>query len=163
MSGLTAIGELLGGIADIWLNIADIKHYRKISKKEKQDGIKRPFQKYFLQPSIKTLVLLMLLTGIFLFLFGRYQSKILYPKQTQEEMSQMQKRLKSWKENTGKYPENLDELIGNNPLRQNWKTDAWNNPYQYRLIQNGEAYLIVSAGQDKLFKTDDDIRIHNTK
>ena len=65
---------------------------------------------------------------------------------------------KNWKENLGKYPTELNELIGNSPLRQDWKKDAWNREYEFTIIENGKRFLITSAGSDGKFGTEDDIK-----
>lgn len=42
---------ILSTLAEFGLIREDFKHHRKITKKEKEDEIKKPFQRYFLQPS----------------------------------------------------------------------------------------------------------------
>ena len=51
---------------------------------------------------------------------------------------------------------NLNELIGNSPLRQDWKKDAWNREYKFTIIDNGNGFL-TSAGSDGKFGTENDI------
>ena len=70
----------------------------------------------------------------------------------------MSDRMENWKNNLGKYPTELNELIGNSPLRQNWKKDAWNREYEFKIIENGNGFLIISAGSDGKFGTEDDIK-----
>ena len=70
----------------------------------------------------------------------------------------MSDRMENWNENSGKYPTELNELIWNSPLRQNWKKDAWNREYEFTITENGEGFLITSAGFDGQFGTEDDIK-----
>jgi general secretion pathway protein G len=39
---------ILSNLAEFGLIREDFKHQKRISKKEKEDGIKRPIQKYFM-------------------------------------------------------------------------------------------------------------------
>ena len=91
-------------------------------------------------------------------LFFTYQRKSVFPEKTKQEISEMSNRMDNWKENLGKYPTELNELIGNSPLRQEWKKDAWNREYEFKIIENGNGYLITSAGSDGKFGTEDDIK-----
>ena len=136
----------------------DYKHQRKISKREKADGKKRSFQKYFLQPSSIMIMSALIIGTISAFLFFRYQRTTIFPKKTAKEIADISARLENWKENLGNYPTDLNELIGNSPIRQEWKTDSWNRPYQYTVNKNGVGFLIVSAGLDGKFRTEDDIK-----
>ncbi len=43
-------------------------------------------------------------------------------------------------------------------MRQEWKMDSWNRPYEYSVSENGIVFLIVSAGADGKFETKDDIK-----
>ena len=152
------IEAILAMLAEFRLFHEDDKHQKRVSKKEKKDGIKRPIQKFFLQPS------LLLFTGIFVIgsisaiLFFTYQRKSVFPEKTKKEISEMSDRMENWKENLGKYPTGLNELIGNSPLRQDWAKDAWNREYEFKITENGKGFLITSAGSDGKFNTDDDIK-----
>lgn len=149
---------ILSTLAEFGLIREDFKHHRKITKKEKEDGIKRPFQRYFLQPSSIMVISVLIITSISAFLFFSYQRKSIFPKKTEREISEMSDRMKNWKENLGKYPAELNELIGNSPLRQDWKKDAWNREYKLTISENGKEFLITSAGSDGKFGTEDDIK-----
>jgi hypothetical protein len=130
-------------LAEFGLIRGDYKHRKRVSKKEKEDGIKRPIQKYFFQPSSIILISVLIIGSISAFLFFTYQRTSVFHDKTKKEISEMSDRMGNWNENLGKYPTELDELIGNNPMRQSWKKDAWNR---------------VSAGLDGEFGTKDDIK-----
>jgi len=115
---------LLSTLAEFGLIREDFKHHRKISKMEKADGKKRPFQRYFLQPSSIMVISVLVIGSLSAILFFTYQSKSVFPEKTKQEISEMSDRMDNWKENLGKYPTELNELIGNSPLRQDWKKDA---------------------------------------
>lgn len=136
----------------------DYKHHKKISKKEKIDGKKRPFQRYFLQPSSITAISVLIIGTLSAFLFFTYQRNSIFPKKTETEIAEITERMEMWKERFGKYPKDLNELIGNNPMRQEWRTDSWNRPYQYSVSENEIEFSIVSAGLDGKYETKDDIK-----
>ena len=72
-------------------------------------------------------------------------------------ISEIKNWLEKWYEKYERYPSDLNEIIGNNPLRQNWNKDAWGGEYNYAVINNGTAFILVSSGKDGRFGTEDDI------
>jgi hypothetical protein len=149
---------ILSALAEFGLIREDYKHQKRITKKEKKDGIKRPIQKYFMQPSALIFIFVLVIVSISAILFFSYQRKSIFPEKTKKEISEMSDRMEHWNENSGKYPTELNELIGNSPLRQNWKKDAWNREYEFTITENGKGFLITSAGSDGQFGTEDDIK-----
>ena len=149
---------ILSTLAEFGLIREDFKHHREISKMEKADGKKRTFQRYFLQPSSIMVISVLVVGSLSAILFFTYQRNSMFPEKTKQEISEMSKRMDNWKENLGKYPTELNELIGNSPLRQEWKKDAWNRKYEFKIIENGNGFLITSAGSDGKFGTEDDIK-----
>ena len=149
---------ILSTLAEFGLIREDYKHRKRISKKEKEDGTKRPIGKYLLPPSSIILVTVLVVGSISAFLLFRYQRTSIFPERTKKEIAEMTERMEKWNEKFGKYPTDLNEFIGNNPMRNEWKKDSWNRPYQYSVTENGKGFLIVSAGSDGKFKTKDDIK-----
>ena len=149
---------ILSTLAELGLIREDYKHQKRITKKEKEDGIKRPIQKYFMQPSALMFLSVIVIGSISAILFFTYQRKSIFPEKTKKEILEMSDRMENWKENLGKYPTELNELIGNSPLRQDWKKDAWNREYEFTITENGKGFLITSAGSDGKFGTKDDIK-----
>lgn len=152
------IGPILELLAELGLIREDIKHQKRTSKKEKEDGIKRPFQKYLLQPSAIMLIAVLAIGSLSAILFFTYQRTSVFPEKTEKEISEISERMENWNEKFGKYPTDLNELIGSSPLRQDWKKDAWNREYKFTITENGKGFLITSAGSDGKFKTEDDIK-----
>ncbi|WP_282031906.1 type II secretion system protein GspG [Winogradskyella eximia] len=148
---------ILSTLAEFGLIREDYKHQKEIRKKEKEDGIKRPIQKYFLQPSVLILIAVVVIGSLSAILFFTYQKTSVFPEKTKKEISEMKDRMENWNKNLGQYPTELNELIGNNPLRQDWKKDAWNREYKFMITKNGKGFLITSAGSDGKFGTKDDI------
>ena len=149
---------ILSFLAEIGIIREDYKHRKKISKKEKEDGMKRPIEKYFLQPSSLTVIGVFILGNVFFFLFFKYQKTTIYPENTKKELIEISNIIKQWNEKFGNYPTNLNELIGINPMRQDWKHDSWNRLYKYKIIKNGSNFSLISSGLDGKFGTDDDIK-----
>lgn len=149
---------ILKTLAEFGLIREDYKHQKRISKKEKEDGIKRPIQKYFLQPSAIILITVLVIGSLSAFLFFSYQKTFIFPEKTKKEISEITDRMEQWNEKFGQYPTELNELIGNSPIRQSWINDEWNRPYKYSIMDNGNGFLITSAGSDGQFETEDDIK-----
>lgn len=149
---------ILSTLAEFGLIREDFKHHRKISKMEKADGKKRHFQRYFLQPSSIMTITVLVIGFLSAILFFTYQRKSVFPKKTKKEISEMSDRMENWNKNLGKYPTDLNQLIGNSPLQQHWKKDAWNRAYKFEITDNGNGFLITSAGFDGKFRTEDDIK-----
>ncbi|MHA7943908.1 type II secretion system protein GspG [Formosa sp. 3Alg 14/1] len=111
-----------------------------------------------MQPSALILIAVLVIGSLSAILFFTYQSTSVFPEKTKKEISAMSERMKNWNENLGQYPADLNELIGHSPLRQDWKKDAWNREYEFKITENGKGFLITSAGLDGKFQTEDDIQ-----
>ena len=149
---------LLELFAEFALFIEDFKHRKKITKKEKYDGVKRPFQKYFLQPSAIVFLIILMILGLSSFIFFTYHRESIFPEKTKLELSEMSDWIEKCYKKQGRYPKGLKEVIGNNPIRRHWNTDAWNHRYKYSVINNGKEFLLISSGPDGQFETEDDIK-----
>lgn len=147
---------ILSILMELGLIREDYKHQKRIKKKEKKDGIKRPVQKYLLQPSTLVYIAALVIVSLCAFLFFTHQRTSVFLKETEKEISEMSDRMESWNERFGQYPMDLNELIGNSPIQQKWKKDAWNQAYKYTLSEKG--FSIISAGFDGKFETEDDIK-----
>jgi len=152
------IDFILELLIDFGLLRSDIRHQKQISKKEREDGVKRPLHRFFLQPSSIVVILVFIIGSLAAFLFFNYQKTSIFPKKTKNEILEISDRIKKWNEKFGQYPKELNELIGKNPIRQDWIKDAWKKPYKYTVIKNGTGFLITSAGSDGQFGTQDDIK-----
>lgn len=148
---------ILSTLAEFGLIREDYKHRKRISKKEKEDGTKRPIQKYFLQPSALIFISVLVIGSLIFILFFTYRRTSVFPERTVKEISEMSDRMENWNQKFGRYPSNLNELIGNSPVRQSWKKDAWNREYEFTISENGKTFLITSAGSDGEFNTENDI------
>ena len=149
--------DLVSILVDFALLRKDYKHRKNIEKLEKEDGVNRPFQKYMMQPSVVIYSIVLFLALVLMILFITYQRTITYPKNTQQEITVIAGRVENWYEINGSYPNSLEDLIGSNPQRKEWKTDAWKREYQFTLSDDGKGFFISSAGSDGVHGTKDDI------
>ncbi len=151
------IETILSTLAEFGLIGEDYKHRKRIIKKEQEDGTKRPFQKYVMQPSVLGFIAIFIIVCSTAILFFTYQRTSIYPEKTKTEIAEMSERVENWNDKLGTYPTDMNELIGNSPIRQEWKNDAWDRAYTYTIMENGNGFLITSAGPDGQFGTEDDI------
>ncbi|WP_405369437.1 hypothetical protein [Nonlabens sp. Asnod2-A12] len=149
--------DLVSILVDFALLRKDYKHRKNIEKLEKEDGVKRPFQKYMIQPSVVIYSIVLFLALVLMILFITYKRTISYPKDTQREITVIANRVENWYDINGRYPVDLEELIGSNPVRKEWKTDAWRRECQFTLSDDGKGFVISSAGADGKHGTSDDI------
>jgi len=70
-----------------------------------------------------------------------------------EEISQALERYYSINKH---YPENLAEIIRDNPVRRKWEEDVFGNAYLYATNELRVAYSLRSLGKDGINGTDDD-------
>ena len=152
------IESIVATLAEFGLIRDDYKHRKRINKLTIEDGKTRPVRKYLLQPSILLIIGVSALVIAILFLFFNPITASIYHERTQKELAEMNERMEHWNEKLGRYPADLNELIGNDPIKQDWAKDAWQQPYKFELFENGKGFLITSAGRDGQFGTLDDIK-----
>lgn len=147
-------------LIDVGLIRSDYKHHRSVERKEKEDGKKRTFQKYFLKPSVIVILSTFLIGITLISLYNLYQTIYILPKKTQREISEIADSIENWKEKYGSFPKDFETLISNHPMRQDWYNDAWDRPYIYEIDMNSESFKIKSSGRDGIFNTEDDITLY---
>lgn len=76
---------------------------------------------------------------------------------TRHEGAEISAALVAYQGELGRFPENLNDVIGTRPLRAAWRTDGWGRPYRYHLVEGGTSFRLVSAGRDGEFGTADDL------
>jgi hypothetical protein len=89
-----------------------------------------------------------------------YSDKYIKPKQTIAEGNRIMNALNQYKKNKGIYPDNIQAVIGDRPVRKGWTRDAWEQNYIYELVNEGKKFRLISMGKDKRLGTDDDIVIY---
>lgn len=146
---------ILEFLALLGIDFVDYKHRKSVEKKEKKDGVKRPFEKLFMQPSVKSTILLLILLWVGSLFFSNYRDFISYPNKTKNEIVEIREWIEKWNIEYNMYPKDLKEAVGNDPMKQSWLKDAWGREYKYYVGKG--VFQILSAGKDGEFETDDDI------
>ena len=130
----------------------------KLSTLLAQDGT--PIDTNGGNPLVKKAFLLTAIMGIciFLLLIGGFVITRGYMKEksTEAEIKLIAASISNYKGNIGSYPEDLGNVISNSPLKKDWYTDSWGNPYKYSKTATG--YELISAGRDGSFDTMDDLK-----
>ena len=122
-------------------------------KRRKKNGKTLAWYWGFVSPTLIILAPLALIVGL---LVGSGIADRILPlneNRTISEMEEIRNALFKYKDEKSVLPSSLDVLIGNYPLRQEWKKDKWGNDYLY------ERDKLISAGKDKTLGTGDDIII----
>ena len=146
-------------IADLLLLFQDIKFWfkkRKRRKFEKEHGLPKKFMLY---PSQKIMLivfpisLILFISGVLLFTDSNQDS-------TRSKIVELAKILEKEKQDIGRYPEQIGDVVRNNPLRQNVIFDSWKQEFHYEPLNNGTEFKLQSLGSDGELDTSDDIK-HN--
>ncbi|WP_452227597.1 hypothetical protein [Lacinutrix sp. MEBiC02404] len=144
--------------------IGELLFWREDYKFAKRKKARREFEKENNLPKKLMIHPVWKLFGIFIvfvliaklvighFFFSDYGTK-----KTTEKIAEIELILENENSSLGIYPEKLNIIIRNNPLRKNIITDYWNNEFFYEQIENGLGYILISKGKDGILKTEDDI------
>lgn len=79
------------------------------------------------------------------------------PKKNHEVMNDIVRGLEHYHSSYQHYPEDLFELVKDNPIRKKWLTDPWGHPYIYEVDPNKKSYKLISLGKDGKRNTKDDV------
>lgn len=146
-------------IANLLLCFEDVKFWfknRKRRKFEKEHGLPKKFMLY---PSQKIglivfpFSLILLISGVLLFKDSNQDF-------TRSKIVELAKILEKEKQDIGRYPEKIGDVVRNNPLRQNVIFDSWKQEFHYKPLNNGTEFKLQSLGSDGELDTSDDIK-HN--
>ncbi|WP_158844312.1 hypothetical protein [Algibacter sp. L1A34] len=151
---------LAGFIADILLWFQDFKFWlkkRKRRKFEKEHGLPKSVM---MRPSVEIrlkvfvgIIVLFSAGGLLLFSIRGSDDS------TQNQLIEITGILKQEKEDIGCYPEKLNVIIRNNPLRKGLVLDRWKREFHYELLNNSTEFRLQSLGPDGELNTNDDIKL----
>ena len=146
---------------DILLNIFYfLFDYKKLKEKvDKNEKI--GWVDVIISPSIRYAVMIGLVLGFLIGGFNLLTDNYFKERATIKRLSAISAEIQKIRDNTGHYPETIDEVISNNPLRKNWNMDKWDNEIKYRRGLDGNGFVLISNGRDELYETKDDIIIKN--
>ncbi|SNR17753.1 hypothetical protein [Tenacibaculum jejuense] len=77
---------------------------------------------------------------------------------TKNKVVEIKALLEKEKEVFGKYPDELNIIKRNNPLRNYLLADGWGTTFSYKVIE--DTYFLSSAGSDKEINTKDDLNFN---
>ena len=78
---------------------------------------------------------------------------------TANKLHEIANALEHYKEEKNIYPISLNDIIGRNPLKREWKNDSWDNSIVYQSSSN--LFQLISKGKDGILHTEDDIIVKN--
>jgi len=138
-------------IAELLLLFEELKFWRR--KKEEKNQLPK---KAMIHPTVWITLVLIGLVCLFKFLFI-----YLYPNpqknNTINSFKEIKIILEKQKKDLGKYPIELKDVIGINPMRKEIDIDAWGNEFYYQQLDKGLRYELKSKGKDGILNTKDDI------
>ena len=144
---------LLTLLVDFGLISVDYKHKKSIEIEEKEEGKRKPFKKFFGQPTSIVIFISIFLTATISIIYFSYKDRVLNVRDTELEMSQIFTRIQSY-ESKNLQIQSINDLIKSRPLLKTWKTDSWGTAY--RLVKSN-GFSVHSAGRDRKFGTSDDL------
>ncbi|PQJ79682.1 type II secretion system protein GspG [Polaribacter porphyrae] len=149
------MADLIAFILELYL---DIKHWFKVKKRRKFEKENNLPKSIVWHPINKPLLIFFLLFIISLSILSYIKLKDKSIKETNKKLNLIVEILEAEKEQFGKYPNQLKDIIRNNPLRKNITQDYWKNEFIYTLSKDSLNYSIVSLGKDQKMNTSDDIK-----
>jgi len=145
------IGEIL-----FWFEDDKFRKRKKARRKyEKENNLPK---KLMIHPAIRILGLSLAFILVVKIIIGYFYLSDYGIKETSKKIAEIQLILEDEKREIGNYPEKLNIIIRNNPLRKNLITDYWKNEFSYELSPNGLGYSLISKGMDGILNTEDDIK-----
>ena len=74
-------------------------------------------------------------------------------------MNKIKEAIEEWRTVYNSYPTELEEITRGRPLRKEWLTNEWKQPYAYKLSEKQKTFILRSSGPDQIFGNSDDIEI----
>ena len=147
------MSDLLAEILELYL---DFKHWFNVKKRRKFEKENKLPKSIVWHPLTKPLfwffVISIPISFSLFFIFGSNNNEL-----TKQKMKEISIILEKEKKQLGKYPEKLETIVRNNPLRKQIILDYWSSNFIYKLSKDSLNYSIISLGKDKKLNTSDDI------
>jgi hypothetical protein len=147
-------------IVDILEIYSDIKHWFKVRKRRRFEKKNNLPKKRMISPMNKIgIAILIISIPIFFLRFNRIRNKKFAL--NLDKIIEIKLLLEAEKKQFGFYPNQLKNIIRNNPLRKNITLDAWKSEFIYTLSKDSLNYTLISLGKDRKLNTSDDLKITN--
>jgi hypothetical protein len=101
-------------------------------------------KKIFLYPLLGTIAIAVIAIGGELIFSNYFKGR-----STKKEMIEIADAIGKYKYHQNKYPQDLQQIIGNNPLRKEWISDQWEKPYKYSVSPDGQNFLLISQRNEQ--------------
>ena len=144
------------GEALLWFQ--DDKSRKRKKRKRSYEKRNNLPKKTLFHPSIKIIFILLILGLISYYVIEKYYLKNLGDKKTKMKIVEIERILTKEKNQFGRYPEKLELIIRNKPLKKNIIYDYWGNEFYYSRLEKEDDYDLFSLGKDGLINTIDDIK-----
>ncbi|WP_162533640.1 hypothetical protein [Dokdonia sp. Dokd-P16] len=138
---------------DYGLISADYKHKKSIENEEIEEDKRKPFKKFFGQPTFIVIFISIFLPATISIIYFSYKDQVLNVQDTKHEMAQILTRIHSYKSKNLQIL-SIDNLINGRPLLKTWKTDSWGTAY--RLVRSN-GFAVHSADRYRKFGTSDNL------
>ena len=113
-----------------------------------------------ISPMNKIWIVILIISFPFLFLrLNRFRNQNF--SSTLDKITEIKLLLEAEKKQFGFYPNELKDIIRNNPLRKNITLGYWKNEFVYTRSKDSLNYTLISLGKDEELNTSDDLRIDN--
>ena len=145
-------------LGEILIIIEEFKFWKKKKSRRKFERENNLPKKTMFHPFVK---LLMISLGLIIFariIIGYFYLSDKGEKITKDKITEIERILQKEKKDLGLFPERLELIIRNNPLRKNIRFDYWDNEFIYTQLDNGDNYELISSGKDGKINTPDDIK-----
>ncbi|WP_396602914.1 type II secretion system protein GspG [Algibacter sp. R77976] len=152
---MAQILEFIGCLLELIIDFQFWRDKKKRRKFEKENNLPK---KIMIHPYIKILAYSILITTPIIISFTLYQHYYSNTKKTIKKISQVESLLIENKEVDGVYPNELEDIIRNNPLRKNITLDGWGNEFHYSVLDHEKTFNLISKGKDGILNTEDDIK-----
>ncbi|CAL2088679.1 hypothetical protein [Tenacibaculum sp. 190524A05c] len=155
---LELIAEIVGYFSSIALDIQEFFFRKKREKRrrfEEENNLpKKKMRSPYDRTNILFVVVLIIVFVLGVFGFPRFN----VTSKNSERVKKIKELLEKEKKVFGTYPEKLQSIKRGDPLRKNLLIDDWGTTFKYSIVE--DSYLLISAGKDKKFETEDDIQFN---
>ena len=145
--------------------IGDLLFWREDYKFSKRKKARREFEKennlpkkLMIHPVWRLFGMILIFVTLLILLIQSFFFSNYGTNKTKEKIAEIVLILENEKEKNKIYPEKLNTIIRNNPLRKNLTLDYWRNEFFYEQQKNGQDYILISKGKDGILNTEDDIK-----
>lgn len=97
------------------------------------------------------------------FLGNRWNEEIPFKEaRTEREMREIVDELDRYRGFNNQYPDNLNKLIGNDPVKSKFRRDYWQQLYYYQPSADKQSFSLISSGEDARLNTTDDLVVKSS-